>query len=550
MEPFIDLQTLKARGLYPESFSEELAPIRYHKLKKELLAMGYLDEYALVIHGVRRSGKTYAGIKLGELSEKYGYRFLYYEVTPGDEYFNPYHSAEVSAKLIEEIKGGSKLFIMLDEAFNTPVYTRKVFLEPFRGVYEKIVKRSIEGRFFILFSGSYLYDPIKISAYIRRVFGRQRRTGLITLPRLKPIESLSEPNEALLKRISSNPSYFDLESLRSLIDLSEGSLIRFQKKTLGMPSVIEGIEMPEDVIGSFLTLMRESFSMDIDLREKIDKKIEMKSIDFVEVAKRISQLLENQKRRGKTKGDLLDILALFTGLLLPRRYIRKEEFENIDTLIERLKNHSIEDFYTRATPSSIFSLEALKKIIASYSEGSFSIGSFYEALIAHALLMNAIFYENDLEGYIHNIPIFSTAAIDFIYVSPKDPKVFFLIEVKRSLSYREEIIKSIIKASQLGGILYIATTDVPDIGVRRYKIKPHSKDGGYRASISRYSVEIEKKDFKISYEVENPEYMEILRDAAREASFRDIIPPIFINVELLAEALGVTLLKKSPLPQE
>ncbi|GEM_PF-6252155 len=474
MAPFITLKELKEELKYPDTFDEELAPVRYYKIKNELENRSR-DYFVYVIYGMRRMGKTASSIKLGEYAqEKLGYRFLYYEIKRGkDERFGTDDVGKLGAKLARRVLEGEKLFVVIDEAFNVPIIRLKRFLEPFGAPYKKIRRGEEVGDFIIILTGSYAYDVLTLSFEITRIFMSQSDKRIIfpTTPRTGRIKRYISPKKESLDvffrtfRTNERILRFLLESELIVSELNYYRLhpkvieaYEEYKKTLGVPTIALGEENIDAVVNAFIDTLRESFQAHVDLEEKIDENLYRGvRIDFRTVIEIIKRALEQESGKNKLKDDAVSRLALNTLLILPRRRIKNKR--DIDAIIGAITSRSVPNLPPKATPLSLFSYHVLARL-----NFKLSFGSRFESVIAHALKVHADYYENTFRGYITMYPISSAPRVDFLYFNLNNSDDIIGIEVKSSIPPDYSDIKIGLETSERLKFKYILAIPYESLG--------------------------------------------------------------------------------------
>ena len=542
------LEEVKETGLYPEDFREDLAPERYHFYKNRL---DKVSRDILVAYGLRRSGKTYALIKLGELAEKLGYKMLYYELERLDENFIPYKKAgKLGKQLVDLVEQGNKLFIILDEAFNIPITSVRAFIGPFR---------LLDKGFVIAFSGSYTYDLLDLRAEITRIFPKKARDRVfnVTLPRsIKRQEGLNPAVlNAIRPNIPENPAphvpvnyqlFHSLGLVESDLTISEKVIENYSSilKTGGIPLVIKGKASLDDIVDDIVELLVSSLSSDIEYYKiKISDSIEGDRPTSEELVELLKKYMRSSTRGVEIKlSSLLHRIALSTGLILPRRNINENDFGSVlrairDKIVELKTLSTIKGY---PIPSSYLSYRVLTRLGAKMPYS----GVVLEAILANSLVSFFSRFISNADMLMRRVPIFSTSYIDFLLnIYADDIPILYLIEVKSSLSDIEAIRRTLKKASSLLTRPIIAVPGeetnyklpliIPESTLVKFKpstnaIQIISADviGGVR------KIEMNLLGIRLVYRYENvpEEFAERISDTLVD---ENLLPPIIMPIELL-----------------
>ena len=441
-------------SFYHTEFDPSLAPRRYHRILKSLNKtndIGFLG--AVAIYGLRRTGKTLAAINIGEIARQKGYTVLYTDLD--NPMFNPEGDAMKRGTIIKEAVEIArryrkrKLLLIVDEAFIGSVRVIHKFLEAFKGLYDERAKEN-KRDFGILLLGSYGIDVERLRTYILRTLSPKDFPPIIaSLPRIckRPSESVRiDLFTALKERPDSIIRHYVIKELSDKGILSEGFLgneaeriYQEYESTLGMPEVIKGVKTKEELISNFSTLLEESITRFKSIvKASKDEEKKYAKISFLEIIETLKGLMSyrSERKYSDEEAKLLEFI-LNLGILIPRRFVRPKEIEDIVLLVHALENASLAEllgkFPIQPTPAHLFGSEFLDRLF----EKPVSVR--YEAITAHCLIRNAVTKYRDVA--ISRLPILSTRGVDFLYIYKDDLGSFdkILIEVKSGERIRDII---------------------------------------------------------------------------------------------------------------
>ena len=437
-------------------FDKNLAPRRFKKLERnieEKKSLGFRG--AIVIYGLRRTGKTAAVIELGKRAmNNAGYTVFYTDLDSPE--FDPEGDAMKSGRILRAAsliaslaKKQKKVLVIVDEAFVGSMRVIHKFLEKFKSLYDE--KRE----FSVILLGSYGVDIERIRAYLYRTIPAKGFPPIIlSLPRacvkrkflsVDLIEALTFDSDSpgrrtVIKELSNAGLFKD-----GFVGNEAREIYEKYTKTLGMPEALIGVKEADEILEEFPSLVEESIARFKSIvKASKDEAMKYRLITYPKVMERIIKnagTLVSLKNLSEEEMKLIEF-SLNLGILLPRRYIDdpknlEEEafqisFTNLGDLLETRKFQPI--------PAHLFAYELIDKLSKVYKRG-LNAGMKYEAITAHAIIEHAV--RRNAKVMLTRLPIFSTKGIDFLYrfVDSYGATRYALIEVKTG-SVMNKIIKS------------------------------------------------------------------------------------------------------------